>query len=307
MQAVDRSDAFVEQMVGDEVGDHRVAHDVPQGCQFGPVRVVEHGGVVEEATFVGIERRDQSGGGRCPDPLSGDRHQLVDDARPGAARRSRRHHQRRRMSVGERHQIVRARSTVRPPGTDHSACGRRIEAQRLTVDLADRIGMAEAVDRERNVRACDEHDPQFRRSPPDQRFDHADRPGGAVETFHLVDHDRQRLADAGGEGVGDQGAQLLGALDRIGTDSRTRRRPEGDRQLGRHLGHPDPELPDKASGELETVAVVPTRQPDPREVVGHRSHNRRLATPGCGRHDGERSGRRGRFAHHPGLAVAVAG
>ncbi len=123
--------------------------------------------------------------------------------------------------------------------------------------------MAEAVDRERNVRARDEHDPQFRRSPPDQRFDHADRPGGAVETFHLVDHDRQRLTDAGGEGVGDQGAQLLGALDRIGTDSRTRRRPEGDRQLGRHLGHPHPELADKASGELETVAFVPTRQPDP--------------------------------------------
>ena len=74
--------------------------------------------------------------------------------------------------------------------------------------------------------------------------------------------------DAGGEGVGDQGAQLLGALDGIGTDSGTRRRPEGDGQLGRHLGQPDPELADKASGELEAVAFVPTRQPDPREVVG---------------------------------------
>ena len=72
-------------------------------------------------------------------------------------------------------------------------------------------------------------------------------------------------------------------------------------------GQPDPELADQASGELEAVALVPTRQPHPREIVGPRSHSRRLAAPGRGRHDGERSGRRARFAHHPGLAVAVAG
>ena len=167
--------------------------------------------------------------------------------------------------------------------------------------------MAKAVDRERNVRARDEHHPQLRRCAPDQRFDHPDRPVGAVDALHVVDHDRQRLAEAGSERVSDERAQLLGALDGIGTDSGTGRHPEGDGQLGRHLGQSDAELAYQASRQLEAVALVPTCQPHPRQIVGPRSHCRCLAAAGRGRHDGKRSGRRARFAHHPGLAVAVAG
>ena len=204
------------------------------------------------------------------------------------------------MPVGERDEIVGARSCVRPPGPDHGGGGRAIEAQRVAVDLADSIGMAEAVDRERNVRACDEHDPQLRWSAPDQRLDHPDRPD---QRHRHAPCRRSRSSSVGGGWSARASAISAPNCSARSTGSAPTPGPaDAPNAMASSVGisgQPDPELSDQASGELEAVALVATCQPHPRQIVGPRSHGLRLAAPGRGRHDGERSGRRARFGHHP--------
>jgi hypothetical protein len=173
--------------------------------------------------------------------------------------------------------------------------------QRL--DLGDREGevggaelehlplAAQAVDRERRLRARGQDEVEHRRCLPAEALDQSRRPCGRRDLVHVVEHEDQVMGEVLGQRRAEQAAERLGVQQLVARHAG--RRARRDREVG-ELGH----LRAQRSGDADRQrgqrpVARGHRVPGAVDVGGPGGKQARLAEAGIRRDDGQAPGHDG--------------